>query len=89
MKPADKGENLVVLDHVSYKRMVLDILVDARYYDRLPNDPTDHTESLLMKALDERLISKNECSFMVPRNPQVTSFYKLPKVHKGLSPNKG
>lgn len=41
IKPADKGGNLVVLDHDSYKKIVLDNLADTRYYGRLPNDPTD------------------------------------------------
>lgn len=40
-KPSDKGGNLVVLDHVKYKKMVYDILVDKRCYGVLKEDPMD------------------------------------------------
>lgn len=56
----------------------------------MDDDPTDtfkaELEELLITAVDQRLISKEECQFMMP---QIPTFYALLKIHKGLNPLKG
>lgn len=93
VKPSDKGGNLVLLDHLKYKRMTLDILEDRDSYCILDRDPTEifrlELENILIKALDDNLISENEFKFILPTTPQIPTFYTLPKIHKGLDPLKG
>lgn len=92
-KASDKGGNLVVLDHQQYIKMVQNILSDREYYGILDIDPTDRfkteLEVTLITAVNQRLILKDECQFMTSRDPQIPTFYALPKVHKGLDPLKG
>lgn len=58
----------------------------------MDRDPTDtfmaELEELLITAVDQRLISKEECQFMMPKDPQIPTFYALLKIHKGLNPLK-
>lgn len=56
-------------------------------------DPTDDYKGklqlILNKALDDKIISANEHRFMLPKDPQIPTFYSLPKIHKGLCQLKG
>lgn len=81
----------MVLENKQYVKMVLTILSDNEFYGIL--DPTDafkgELEEILIMAFDQKLISKEECHYMPPKDPQIPTFYALPKIHKGLSPLKG
>lgn len=73
--------------------MTVDLLGDRDTYRLLTSNPIEvfrqQLESLLIKALDLKIISKNECEFMLPKHPQTATFFTLPKVHKGLNPLRG
>ncbi|CAJ0961582.1 unnamed protein product [Ranitomeya imitator] len=93
IKPSDKGGNTVIMDHENYTKMCMSILSDVSSYEILKGDPTaDYTAELsrmLTRAFESKLISKSEFGFLLPRFPMVSTFYALPKIHKGYSPLKG
>lgn len=93
IKQSDKGGNLVIMNHSIYKAIIRDLLSIEGTYRILDGDPSEtflsQLETLLVEALDEKIISKNECNFMLSKHPQLATFYALPKVHKGLDPLRG
>ncbi|XP_056380387.1 uncharacterized protein LOC130275860 [Hyla sarda] len=93
IKPSDKGGNLVVMDTCGYKEMTLTLLQDRESYRIIGRDPTnsfkEELEKLLIRGLDDHLISDQECKYMCPVDPQIPTFYALPKIHKGVMPLKG
>ncbi|CAH2321347.1 Hypothetical predicted protein, partial [Pelobates cultripes] len=54
----------------------------------LSHDPTPQysaeIKTLLNQALIDKLITKNEFDFMLVKQPVLSTFYSLPKVHKSL-----
>ncbi|XP_056397544.1 uncharacterized protein LOC130292572 [Hyla sarda] len=44
--------------------------------------------NILLQAKRESLIDIKELDFLLPKTPRVSTFYGLPKVHKGLDPLK-
>ncbi|CAJ0967227.1 unnamed protein product [Ranitomeya imitator] len=93
IKPSDKGGNTVIMDYEKYTEMCMSILSDVSSYEILKGDPTaDYTAELsrlLTRAFESKLVSKNEFSFLLPKFPMVSTFYALPKIHKGYNPLKG
>ncbi|CAJ0958547.1 unnamed protein product [Ranitomeya imitator] len=93
IKPSDKGGNIVIIDHTKYIEMCMSILSDRSSYEVLRNDPTEGYTSelrdILTRALGSKLVSHNEYNFLLPKSPMVSTFYSLPKIHKGLNPLKG
>ncbi|CAJ0959157.1 unnamed protein product [Ranitomeya imitator] len=81
------------MDHENYIRLCISVLSDESSYEVLRGDPTvEYTAELsriLTRAFDSKLISKSEFSFLLPKCPMVSTFYALPKIHKGLNPLKG
>lgn len=81
------------MDHQTYRKITLDILSDTRLYRIMTGDPTNifksQLESILVRGLGKRLISENDCKFILPSNPQISTFYTLPNIHEGISPLKG
>lgn len=69
------------------------ILNDRHGYEILPNNPNpqykQELEGLVDKALNKRLIDKNEHKFLLPDHPVMATFYCLPKIYMGLTPLKG
>lgn len=63
IKPADKGGNLIIMNHDSYREMCLKILKDPQGYRILDRDPSETFKSelgeLLKLARDSKLIDKN------------------------------
>lgn len=93
LKPADKGGNLVLMDHKKYTTMCHQLLRDRETYKVLSKDPTDdfleELRGIVTKALDEGVITCEESKFILIEHPRVATFYTLPKVHKGLTPLRG
>lgn len=46
-------------------------------------------EPILITALDQRIISKKKCEFMMLKDPKIATFYALSKIHKRWNPLKG
>ncbi|KAM4034769.1 LOW QUALITY PROTEIN: uncharacterized protein ACNLHF_021459 [Anomaloglossus baeobatrachus] len=93
IKQSDKGGNTVVMDREKYLKMCYDILGDQNRYKKLGSNPwqrySKELKSLLLDALDKKLISKSEFEFLYPGHPVMATFYSLPKLHKGVDPLKG
>uniref|UniRef100_A0A8C5QJI9 Reverse transcriptase domain-containing protein n=1 Tax=Leptobrachium leishanense TaxID=445787 RepID=A0A8C5QJI9_9ANUR len=93
IKKSNKGGNIVILDNDQYCNMVLKILEDTNTYQVLSTNPTDlyssELRNILNEALGQDLISKNEFQFMNPNQPTISTFYALPKMHKGKIPPPG
>lgn len=73
--------------------MCLEILQDTDCYEVLVQNPTPQyarkLKELVSDALTSKIISKQEYEFLIPTFPVISTFYGLPKIHKGLSPLKG
>ncbi|CAJ0947719.1 unnamed protein product [Ranitomeya imitator] len=93
IKPSDKGGNTVLMNRVEYVKMCMDILADETTYEVIRRDPSpEYKKSLndiLNRALEAHLISKNELNFLLPKSLVITTFYAIPKIHKGYPPLKG
>lgn len=93
LKPADKGGNLVLMDHKKYTTMCYQLLRDKETYTILGKDPTDdfleELRGIVVKALDDGVITCEESKFILIEHPRVATFYTLPKIHKGLMPLRG
>lgn len=80
MKPSDKGENLVLLNHEKYTGMCYQLLNHKNNYVILKEDPTrmfkEELESVVVDALDRGLIfCRDECRFILIEHPRVATFY--------------
>ncbi|KAM4048601.1 LOW QUALITY PROTEIN: uncharacterized protein ACNLHF_011402 [Anomaloglossus baeobatrachus] len=93
IKPSDKGSNMVVMDSHEYRKICLEILRDNATYKKIFGNPLESSrnflKNLLSKAKVYGLVSNEEFSFLVPDFPVMSTFYILPKVHKGVSPLRG
>lgn len=73
--------------------MCIKLLGDAICYkirsSDLPDTYKSELNDLLSRGKTINLISPSEFDFLIPRFPQVATFYILPKIHKGQHPLKG
>lgn len=67
-KPSDKGGTLVLMDQIVYKKM-------SEGSSRLLPWPYCATWDYLNQALDDKIISKKGCNSMLPKHPQMVTFY--------------
>lgn len=78
IKPADKGSNLVIIDHRQYHNMCMSILSDKRGYNILERDPMESYQLELSNILQsgrDQLIDSKEHDFLFPLHPRVATFY--------------
>jgi hypothetical protein len=80
---ADKGNCAVVLVESKYKGK-LNILLESRVYEPLPEDPTAKVERRIQK-----LLSKHKTTLpidlkykLTPNHSKLPHVYRLPKIHK-------
>lgn len=85
--------NIVILVHDKYRSMYDKLLQDKNCYCVLDSDPTDGFKAELKQILSDakalKVINATEFEFLLPTFPRISTFYALPKVHKGLHPLKG
>ncbi|XP_077111221.1 uncharacterized protein LOC143767082 [Ranitomeya variabilis] len=85
-KQADKGGNVVIWPCVKYEREVFRQLRDPNTYLKLSSNPTvsflRELENILIRALDDGVITKQVFDGLLVKSPRVPTFYVLPKVHK-------
>lgn len=89
IKPADKGDSIVIQERVDYTLKSRRLLSDTNTYSTLPSDPTSQfaleATILVNQALTDEIISKSEASFFKKNLYKVPYFYHLPKIHKDLT----
>ncbi len=93
IKPADKGDAIVIQNMSDYKEEAFRQLNDELFYRKLRADPTldfqKKISDVTSRALELKWISKNEYDFLNCKHPVTTVFYMLPKIHKSLVKPKG
>lgn len=88
IKPADKGGAIVIQNNADYVRECERQLSDLDFYKKLSGDPTPMFKHKIYSALDFMFqigkITKRELDFLKIKNPVISTFYTLPKIHKHL-----
>ncbi|KAL2099357.1 hypothetical protein ACEWY4_005837 [Coilia grayii] len=88
VKPCDKGGGICVLDTEDYEREIHRQLSVARFYERLPGNPTSKFKTFINEKLiyykEKGEITIHEYNYMTVVHPVTPVFYTLPKVHKSL-----
>lgn len=89
IKPADKGGNLVVMDHTKYELLCLRIFKNREWYRPISQTVIEsyyrEFRNIITCALSNGLIDKQTWSYLNIQEPIVPTFYALPKVHKSLT----
>ena len=88
IKPADKGNGIVIMDKNVYHEACLKILSDKSYYEEVPEDPNPKYR----KELDEIISEMNDLDYIgeteetrLREGSRTPCFYGLPKIHKSCS----
>ncbi|XP_043935063.1 CD209 antigen-like [Protopterus annectens] len=85
---ADKGGAVVVMDWNCYDNEAHRQLGDARYYNKMPLDPTPvfsaQIRDFLDSAVDNGIITSQTLKHLTITDPARQSIYFLPKIHKDL-----
>ena len=88
IKPADKGNGIVIMDKNVYHEACLKILNDKSYYEEVPEDPNPK----YCKELDEIISEMNDLDYIgeteetrLREGSRTPCFYGLPKIHKSYS----
>lgn len=93
VKPADKGGNVVIMDVDNYEVMCRDILNNREWYQPISKNIVDNfTEeyySIIFRAYQQGLIDKNTWNYLNTKEPNIPTFYELPKVYKSLIKTSG
>jgi hypothetical protein len=90
IKPADKGNSIVILNKENYKVEAYRQLLDKTYYEELQELKQSETAIKIGRVvrglLDDKFISSEQYRFLLPPcNPRPRIFYLLPKIHKDPS----
>ena len=89
IKPADKGEAIVILNRYDYIKEGKNQLNHQQNYQPLSLDPTKNFKLELTKLIKSFPDSyKSQLLSYIPPNPQPGKFYLLPKIHKPNNPGR-
>ena len=88
IKPADKGNGIVVMDTNDYNEACLDTLSNKNYYEHVSEDPNSKYRS----ELDEIISEMSSLDYIgdtektrLREGSRTPCFYGLPKIHKSFS----
>ena len=90
IKPADKGDMIVVQNSEDYQRMCLDHLSNKEYYKDLGSEnPTFIVKQKVCTLAKKykRILHEKEYAFLTIREHKMSNFYMLPKLHKNKELN--
>ena len=86
IKPADKGNGIVIWDKQDYLRGCENQLTDVNVYEKVEGNPVTATSRKFRKILDNMVrkkeIDKKLADYLYIKRPQLGRFYLLPKIHK-------
>ena len=85
IKPADKGDIVVIQNGKDYYDMCMAHLTDKRYYKQLGYaDPTKKVELKVIEFAKKykQMLTTKEYEFLTSKDHKMSNFYMLPKLHK-------
>ena len=91
IKPADKGEAVVVRARPLYIQEAQRQLSDRRFYDKLSADPPQACQRKVKSTINDMIAT---CALppsnknLVLTTPHTSRFYLLPKIHKPNNPGR-
>ena len=92
IKSTEKGGKIVIQDTTDYIKECERQLKDTTYYKRLYTDPTAELNSIIKNKLEQGIkegnISTEEFEVLYNRDPRISNFYTLPKIHKTNNPGR-
>ena len=90
IKPADKGDMVVIQNGKDYYDMCMGHLTDKKYYKELGfADPTKKVELKVMEFAKKykQMLTTKEYEFLTSEDHKMSNFYMLPKLHKNAELN--
>ena len=88
IKPADKGDSIVIVNKQDYIQEELRQLLDSNHYEILEEDPTQNYNNqiyqVLQQATNLNIIDDKMKKTLYNKSPRTPRFYMLPKIHKPL-----
>ena len=86
IKPADKGNAIVIWDREDYILEADKQLSDKNVYESINSSPLKNVnkeiKDVLLDIYNRNEIDKKTKDYLVVKNPQLGRFYMLPKIHK-------
>ena len=90
IKPADKGDMIVIQNSDDYQKMCLDHLSNKEYYEDLGFENPTFIVKQKVCALAKKykqMLHEKEYEFLTVREHKMSNFYMLPKLHKNAELN--
>ena len=89
IKPADKGEIIVLQTVQDYRDMCLRHLEDEEYYEIVPENPTELVKAEVENFANKykEILTNNEYRYLTADDHKLSNFYMLPKLHKNTELN--
>ena len=91
IKPADKGGGIVIMNTTDYIQEAQRQLLHPKHYKPLASDPTTTYNKYTHHLIDQawRLgINDTTKENLQTKNPRISTFYMLPKIHKPGNPGR-
>ena len=82
---ADKGGGIVIKNKDFYKRKMLEILQDTKFYKPTTSKCSKQTFTKIRKLIkDADEITRHEINYLLEFDCNTSLFYGLPKIHKSI-----
>ena len=92
IKPVDKGESIVIMNTIDYIQEAQRQLLNPEHYKTLNTDPTVTYNKYIHHIIDQAwrlgIINDTIKENLQTKNPKISTFYILPKIHKPGNPGR-
>ena len=92
IKPTDKGGNIVIMNTTDYVQEAQRQLLNPEHYKPLTSGWTTTYNKYIHHLIDQAwrlgIISDTTKESLQTKNPRISTFYMLPKIHKPGNPGK-
>ena len=92
IKPVDKGGSIVIINITDYIQEAQRQLLNPEYYKTLTTDPTVTYNKYIHHIIDQAwrlgIINDTTKENLQTKNPRISTFYILPKIHKPGNPGR-
>lgn len=90
IKAVDKRNAMIIIDAESYKNVILNVMENNKYYEKIecynPKKSLNNLSSLLQ--LHGKVLPDKEIDYLSNFKQKLSLFYRLPKIHTSLLINK-